>query len=122
MHAEGYRGTVSGQSTPRDLWTAAHGKLPLIAYTERESATGERVIVSTVVLATGSTARDGFFCVFETRVFGSTHDNQVLTFSDPGDEQGSREKAIRQHSMTVDNATASCIQRRDKGTSLTSTV
>jgi hypothetical protein len=106
MHAGDCRSAESGQVTSRDLWTAAHGKLPLVAYTERESVSGQRIIVSTVLIASGSTARDGFFSVYETRVFGSSYDNEVLTFSDPGDEQGGRQKAIRQHSMTVDNVTA----------------
>lgn len=71
----------------RTAWGESHGGLRRLAYCEIHTPGGGTVIVSTAVAGTGLTQREGFYRLYETRVFGGGLDatvSLVRSFGPPG--------------------------------------
>ena len=63
--------------SPLEAYRASHQRFKKVAYGELEDpGTGQAVIVSTVLIASGDSAVDGHFVDYETRVFGSAFDQR----------------------------------------------
>jgi hypothetical protein len=96
---------------PRELWGKSHGNLSVIAYTELHFRTIDLVIVSTVVLASGTTALEGFFRVYESRTFGLNSQEQASSFCNYGDAEEGMRRAISQHALMIQQPTDACADR-----------
>jgi hypothetical protein len=80
----------------RTLWNKEHSAFRSVKYTEVNAQNKHTLIVSTVLFASGTSARDGFFWLYETRVFGDgglTQPSMVRS----GDPQEGAAKAVRIH-------------------------
>ena len=63
--------------SPLEAYRASHQRFKRVAYGElKDPGTGQAVIVSTVLIASGDSAVDGHFADYETRVFGGAFDQR----------------------------------------------
>lgn len=79
-----------------DALARAHGDCEPVARTVINSASDGDMIVSTVLLISDHSFVEGFFCVYETKVFGGRCDGQESwTRSVPGLAEGIRTAMLR---------------------------
>jgi len=71
---------TSAVGSSQDLHRVAHGRCDPLMSTVVESSAHGPVIISSVVLITGSDLAGGFFVMFETRVFGGPCHDKFIRF------------------------------------------
>jgi hypothetical protein len=97
------KGHASGASTtdPRELWARTHGRAPQVVYTELNGTLHGLIVVSTVLLTSGRTMRDGPFQVFESRVFSQALGDRATSLNHRGNARDGARKAIQEHVAIV---------------------
>jgi hypothetical protein len=90
----------SPHDAPRQKLAEYHGRYDPIVKSEIYSATRGVIIISTVLLGNCHSMRDGFFDVFETRVFGASGD-LVRKISLNDSPRECVRKVMEQHLATV---------------------
>ena len=91
-----------------ELWKNSHGTLRPVAYTEISPSRDCLVVVSTVIASAGHTIQNGFFRVFETKVFGDGFDEFVLRFHSCDGPREASTKALGQHSVAIQKVIDHC--------------